>query len=213
MNDDDHHGVDIDNDNDFMDGLPHGETDPDGPMGGHGDSQALPTVLCAPEAAAPWVPVTSPIPGFTALPIGAQVMDFPLPTDVPILATHPPHGEIDPDGPMGGAGASEPIDGAEAIHTAPCADAAAAHRTLLVLPMVAKTIGFASLDIPTPVAQPRKGKNKGRPWKKTSSDLQVHPPLGPKHVTPLPADWDSKSKAAKKHWMKRHRGPGSHPLG
>jgi len=29
MNDDDHHGVDIDNDNGFMDGLPHGETDPD----------------------------------------------------------------------------------------------------------------------------------------------------------------------------------------
>ena len=113
MNDDDHHGVDIDNDNGFMDGLPHGETDPDGPMGGHGDSQALPTVLCAPEAAAPWVPVTSPIPGLTALPIGAQVMDFPLPTDVPTLATHPPHGETDPDGPMGGAGASEPVDGAE----------------------------------------------------------------------------------------------------
>ena len=38
MNDDDHHGVDIDNDNGFMDGLPHGETDSDGPMGGHGDS-------------------------------------------------------------------------------------------------------------------------------------------------------------------------------
>ena len=108
MNDDDHHGVDIDNDNGFMDGLPHGETDPDGPMGGHGDSQALPTVLCVPEAAAPWVPVTSPIPGLTALLIGAQVMDFPLPTDVPTLATHPPHGETDPDGPMGGAGASDP---------------------------------------------------------------------------------------------------------
>ena len=77
-------------------------------MGGHGDSQALPTVLCVPEAAAPWVPVTSPIPGLTALLIGAQVMDFPLPTDVPTLATHPPHGETDPDGPMGGAGASEP---------------------------------------------------------------------------------------------------------
>ena len=51
MNDDDHHGVGIGNDNGFMDGLPHGETDPDGPMGGHGVSQALPTVLCAPEAA------------------------------------------------------------------------------------------------------------------------------------------------------------------
>ena len=98
---------------------PHGETDPDGPMGGHGDSQALPTVLCVPEAAAPWVPVTSPIPGLTALLIGAQVMDFPLPTDVPTLATHPPHGETDPDGPMGGAGASKPIDGAEALSAAP----------------------------------------------------------------------------------------------
>ena len=119
MNYDDHHGVDIDNDNGFMDGLPHGETDPDGPMGDHGDSQALPTVLCAPEAAAPWVPVTSPIPGLTALLIGAQVMDFPLPTDVPTLATHPPHGETDPDGPMGGAGASKPIDGAEALSAAP----------------------------------------------------------------------------------------------
>ena len=40
-------------------------------------------------------------------------MDFPLPTDVPTLATHPPHGETDPDGPMGGAGASEPFDEAE----------------------------------------------------------------------------------------------------
>ena len=41
-------------------------------------------------------------------------MDFPLPTDVPTLATHPPHGETDPDGPMGGAGASETIDETEA---------------------------------------------------------------------------------------------------
>ena len=39
MNDDDHHGDDIDNDNGFMDGLPHGETDPDGPMGGAGASE------------------------------------------------------------------------------------------------------------------------------------------------------------------------------
>ena len=35
MNDDDHHGVDIDNNNGFMDGLPQGEPDPDGLMGGH----------------------------------------------------------------------------------------------------------------------------------------------------------------------------------
>jgi hypothetical protein len=89
-------------------------------MGGHGDSQALPTVLCAPEAAAPWVPVTSPIPGLTPLPAGAPAPTFPLPTDVPTLATHPPHGETDPDGPMGTAGASEPVDGAEALQTALC---------------------------------------------------------------------------------------------
>jgi len=43
-------------------------------------------------------------------------MDFPLPTDVPTLATHPPHGETDPDGLMGGAGASEPIDGAAGLN-------------------------------------------------------------------------------------------------
>jgi len=95
MNDDDHHGDDIDNDNGFMDGLPHGETDPDGPMGGHGDSQARPTVLCAPEAATPWVPVTSPIPTLTPLPAGAPAPTSPLPTGAPILATHPPHGETD----------------------------------------------------------------------------------------------------------------------
>ena len=58
MNNDDHHGADIDNDNDFMDDLPNGETNPDGSMGGHGDFKALPTASCAPEAAAPWFPVT-----------------------------------------------------------------------------------------------------------------------------------------------------------
>ena len=98
-----------------MDGLPHGETDPDRPMGGHGDSQALPTVWCASEAATPWVPVTSPIPGITALPIGAQVMNFHLPTDVLTVTTHPPHGETDPDGPMGGAGAPEPVAGNQTL--------------------------------------------------------------------------------------------------
>ena len=84
-------------------------------MGDHGDSKALPTVLCASEAPTPWVPVTSPIPGLTALPIGAQVMNFPLPTDVLTVTTHPPHGETDPDGPMGEAGASEPTASVEAL--------------------------------------------------------------------------------------------------
>ena len=84
-------------------------------MGGHGDSQALPTVLCTPEAATPWVPVTSPIPGLTPLPDGAQALVFPLPTDVPTFETHPPHGETDPDGPMGGDDDHEPTDGAGVI--------------------------------------------------------------------------------------------------
>ena len=74
-------------------------------MGGHGDSQALPTVFCAPETATSWVPVTSPIPTLTPLPAGAPAPTFLLPTDVPALATLPPHGETDPDGPMGGDGA------------------------------------------------------------------------------------------------------------
>jgi hypothetical protein len=110
-----------------MDDLQNGETDPDGPMVGHGDSQALPIVFCAPEAATPWVPVTSPIPTLTPLPAVAPAPTFPLPTDVPALATLPPHGETEPDGPMGGDGASEPIDGAEALHAAPCTAAVAAH--------------------------------------------------------------------------------------
>ena len=38
-------------------------------------------------------------------------------------------------------------------------------------------------------------------------------PHGPLHATPLPVDWESRSKTAKKHWMKRNRGPGSHPQG
>ena len=88
-------------------------------MGGHGDSQAVPTVSCTPEAAAPWVPVTSTIPGLTPLPAGAPVPTFPLHTAVPTLATHLPHGETDPDGPMGGAGASEPIDETETSSAAP----------------------------------------------------------------------------------------------
>ena len=109
-------------------------------MGDHGDSQALPTVLCAPEAAAPWVPVTSPIPGLTPLPVGEPVPTFPLPTDVPTLATHPFHGETDPEGPMGGTGASEPVDEAEALQALPYAPAAA------LSPAIVTTQEWASMS-------------------------------------------------------------------
>jgi len=64
-----------------------------------------PSLGRTPEAAAPWVPVTSSIPTLTPLPAGAPVPTFHLPKDVPALAMLPPHGETDPEGPMGGDGA------------------------------------------------------------------------------------------------------------
>jgi hypothetical protein len=72
-----------------------------------------------PQVAAPWVPVTSPIQTLTSLPAGAPAPTFPLSTCMPSLTTHPPHGETDPDGPVGGDGASEPTDGAGASQAPP----------------------------------------------------------------------------------------------
>jgi len=89
----------------------------------------------------------------------------------------------------------------------PSDDEIVVKRPCLDRPLPAPVQTHASSLKPTAISSPPS----------SSPPPQYHPlpalPHGPLHASPLPADWEFKSKTAKKHWMKRNRGPGSHPQG
>ena len=152
------------------------------------------------------------------------------------LATLPSYGETDPEGPMGGDGASEPTDGAAGLNL-----------STKLTPRLETFDSAAPVNLPTPKqkkvrrkTKARGGKLQGSSHDQRATSVTATPahatviPVTPQfptsqtpatdlaamaddgnaedvitpvaaapycRLTPLPADWGSRSKSVKKRWM------------